>query len=1050
MMNGGDNLMQGIKILIVEDAAIVAKDIQHTLERLGYAVSAVVSSGEDAIKQAVEIHPDLVLMDIVLKGELDGIEAAERIRAECDIPIVFLTAHEDDVTLQRAKITEPFGYILKPFKERELDIGIQIALYRHQMEKRLRESEERYRRIVETAYEGIWAIDEENRTTFVNDRMAEMLGYDTEEMCDQPLLAFADEEWLTIARAKVARHREGVPEQYEFKFRRADGSDLWTIVSATPLLDKRGQYAGTLAMVTDITLHKQAEEKLLESEQQYRDLVENIDDVLYAVDEDGIVTYVSPAVESFIGYGPSEVIGRSFADFIHDEDAHRIREGFRVLLSGRTATNEYRVLHKSGTTCWVRTSSRPLLSGDRVVGVRGVLVDITKRREIESALRESESRLRSIFENAAVGIALTDADERFVDFNDTWCNMVGYSREELLGLTPRDVSAEGEPVVKFGSLDEGATEKKHVRLEKRYRRKDGTEFWGDLSISVLSDGDGRPGRMLGIIRDISERKQAEAALKESEAKFRSLAQQSPNMIFINQDGRIAYVNAKCEEVMGFSREEFLAPGFEFTALIAPESVDKIRANFRKHLDGQDLPPYEYALITKGGQRIEALITTKLISYDGERAILGIVTDITERVQIEEALQQYNRSLELLNQVSQALIATLDLPHIFERLLRAAVEIAHAEGSSVWLWDEDRPGELVCRAIYHQGEFRSPRDLRLGPGRGIAGWVAQKGESAAVTNAQGDSRFFPGVDRKIDFRTTSLLAVPLRMREHIHGVLEVVNKTGDPIYRGVASFDADDRVLVEMLAASAAIAIDNARLIDALRQYGMELEARNQDLDAFAHTVAHDLKNPLAYMVGFAELLEEDAAVMPEEAVRRYLHTIAQNGRKMTNIIDELLLLAGVRQLEQVALARLDMMEIVADAQRRLGDLIREHEAKITVPDSWPAAMGHGPWVEEVWVNFISNAVKYGGNPPRVELGADQQDDGDVRFWVRDNGSGLTREEQARLFTSFERLDRVRAKGHGLGLSIARRIVEKLGGQVGVASRVGHGSVFSFTLPSAER
>jgi signal transduction histidine kinase len=203
------------------------------------------------------------------------------------------------------------------------------------------------------------------------------------------------------------------------------------------------------------------------------------------------------------------------------------------------------------------------------------------------------------------------------------------------------------------------------------------------------------------------------------------------------------------------------------------------------------------------------------------------------------------------------------------------------------------------------------------------------------------------------------------------------------------------------------------------------------------------------MVGYAEVLEEDASSMPAEAVRRYLRTIAQNGRKMTNIIDELLLLAGVRKIKQVELVPLDMLAVVIDAQDRLADLIEAHQAEIILPDTWPTAMGHGPWVEEVWVNYISNAIKYGGRPPRVALGASQQADGAVRFWVRDNGPGLKPEEQARLFRSFERLDRVRAKGHGLGLSIALRIVEKLGGQVGVESQVGQGSVFSFTLPSAE-
>jgi len=143
---------------------------------------------------------------------------------------------------------------------------------------------------------------------------------------------------------------------------------------------------------------------------------------------------------------------------------------------------------------------------------------------------------------------------------------------------------------------------------------------------------------------------------------------------------------------------------------------------------------------------------------------------------------------------------------------------------------------------------------------------------------------------------------------------------------------------------------------------------------------------------------------------------------------------------------LDMASVVAEAQQRLAYMIEEYQAEITLPETWPVALGYGPWVEGVWVNYLSNAIKYGGQPPRVELGATVQADGAVRFWVRDNGPGLTPEEQARLFIPFMQLNQDRTNGHGLGLSIVQRIVKKLGGQVGVESEVGRGSVFSFTLP----
>jgi signal transduction histidine kinase len=236
---------------------------------------------------------------------------------------------------------------------------------------------------------------------------------------------------------------------------------------------------------------------------------------------------------------------------------------------------------------------------------------------------------------------------------------------------------------------------------------------------------------------------------------------------------------------------------------------------------------------------------------------------------------------------------------------------------------------------------------------------------------------------------------------------------------------------------------------ALQEYAQELEARNAELDAFAGTVAHDLKNPLAALLGLAGMLETSYERLSRERQVQSLRNMIESGRRMANIIDELLLLASVRKREQIPRDPLDMGAIVAEAQRRLAPRIAEYGAEISVPATWPLAVGYAPWLEQVWVNYLSNALKYGGRPPEVTIGYDPptSPDAPVRFWIRDNGTGLTPEAQQKLFLEFSRLDQVGTKGHGLGLSIVRRIIDKLGGQVGVESQVGQGSTFSFTLPS---
>jgi len=227
-----------------------------------------------------------------------------------------------------------------------------------------------------------------------------------------------------------------------------------------------------------------------------------------------------------------------------------------------------------------------------------------------------------------------------------------------------------------------------------------------------------------------------------------------------------------------------------------------------------------------------------------------------------------------------------------------------------------------------------------------------------------------------------------------------------------------------------------------------------DSKSFAQNVAHDLKTPLTTILGFASMLSDSGARIPPDKQKAALQAIVRTSLKMNNIIQELLLLAAVRQSE-VKTGPFEMAGVVSAAKQRLWSVIADAEAELIVPDvsSWPAVTGYAAWVEEVWINYITNAIKYGGKPPRVELGAEANymtlpnGRNMSRFWVRDNGKGIPPKDQAQLFNQFTRLDQVHADGHGLGLSIVARVIEKLGGEVGVESFPGQGSTFFFTLPA---
>ena len=243
----------------------------------------------------------------------------------------------------------------------------------------------------------------------------------------------------------------------------------------------------------------------------------------------------------------------------------------------------------------------------------------------------------------------------------------------------------------------------------------------------------------------------------------------------------------------------------------------------------------------------------------------------------------------------------------------------------------------------------------------------------------------------------------------------------------------------------------SRLQKTLEKQRFELQQQNHELEAFAHTVAHDLKNPFSSIFSLCDIIQENITHVPnkenlEIIDTEIIDTIQQLSHKSINIIDSLLLLASARN-QEVKMEPISTMDnIINQVRERLATMIEEYQGEIMTSTTWPTtALGYPPWIEEVWMNYISNGLKYGGKSPRLELGATTEN-GYFRFWIRDNGQGLTEEEQSHLFIPFSRISQVGIEGHGLGLSIVQRIIEKCGGQVGVESQVGQGSTFYFTLP----
>lgn len=681
-----------------------------------------------------------------------------------------------------------------------------------------------------------------------------------------------------------------------------------------------------------------------------------------------------------------------------------------------------------------------------VLGLVGLSLALILTWYIDSRRRHRDVLMLG---QVAEGVLLVDAEgEHIRAANRSARTLLGYNPSELTTLRLCDVVVPDEL--------NGSGAQFVLRSPRPYegawscRRKDGTVV--ELAVrATLYPGRGH-GTWSIALGDLAESRRLQAQLHSSETRFRVLFERSAiGIALIDLEGRVTGTNPTLQTMLGYNADELR--GMDFISVTHPDSRPADQNLWSDLVAGRrDRYETERSYVHKAGQAVWVRLLVSLVrGGPGEPEFaICMVEDITQRRHDAEILAHRARELAALYETSLAINAQPNLPTLLNAIVARAAELLDAHMGGLYLLRRD--GQTVEMVVSHHLPGMVPGTLvRLG--EGFVGRVAQSGEPIVID----DYRQWEGRPRVYDgspFRR--VIGVPLKLGERVIGVLAVTDE------RQTGRFSADDVRLLELFADQAAIAVENARLYDAaqhelaerkraeaaLRQSMIELQARNEDLDAFAHTVAHDLQNPLGTLIGFANALESDYGTLAANDMRTYLRTIGQTGRKMSNIVRELLLLAGVRKTD-VARRALDMALVVAEARERLAYEIREYQADVHIPVLWPRAVGYAPWIEEVWVNYISNGLKYGGRPPRLELGSNVLPDGRVRFWVRDNGAGLTPEEQASLFTPFTRISQARVTGHGLGLSIVKRIVEKLDGAVAVESEVGKGSTFSFTLPAAK-
>jgi PAS domain S-box-containing protein len=790
---------------------------------------------------------------------------------------------------------------------------------------------------------------------------------------------------------------------------------------------------------------RQTEKTRRDSEERYRLLAEHAQDLIYRyrlAPTPGF-EYVSSSSTAITGYTPEEHYADPDLGFklLHPDD--------RPLLQNLTQPSSFekplvlRWRRKDGRLIWTEQNNVPIHDDQgNLIALEGLARDITDRKLAEEALRASEARYRSLFARAqrqAQELTLLDqvrtAVARELDLPYLFqtvvkavANTFGYTQVSLYMLQDGVLKLQHQVgynhVIGRIPITQG--------ISGRVARTGQPVLLKD----VRTDPDFL-GAIEGIVSEVCvplfDRGQVAGALNVESTRGVELSEDDLNlMTALGQEISIAIERARLYTEARTS-EQFLQAvfdGIQDGISVLDNELNVVRVNrtmerryphalplsgkkcfavYHGRSEPCEVCPTRWALESRMPQMNQVPLTGPsgvegwlelhafpLLDADGRpTGVIEYVRDITERKQAEDALRNSREQLALIMDGVPALMAYVDSEERYLYVNKAYADwYGHAREDFIGM----RIRDLLDEQVYQR---------------------ASPYYKAALSG------------RRVSFENK---AYDKDWRERFVSVNFV------PHFDDTGSAKAFFALIQDIT--------ERKRTEEALRQSNLKLQARNEELDAFAQTVAHDLKAPLSHITGYADLLRSDYAVLPDDEKQRILRAIEQNGRKMGNIIDELLLLAEVRKADAQR-QPLDMAGVIAEAQQRVSGLVEAHHAIASLPDHpWPVALGYAPWIEEVWVNYISNAVKYGGRPPRIELGAELLPDGMARFWVRDNGRGIAPEDQRHLFTPFTRLDQIRARGHGLGLSIVRRIVEKLGGQVGVESQVGQGSTFYFTLPGA--
>lgn len=639
-------------ILVVEDDAIEAMDIKRTLSSFGYEVKGPVASGKSAMEKVSEFQPDLILMDISLKGDIDGIETAHKIRKNLNIPSIFLTAHSDELTVEKAKIAEPQGYLIKPFDDIELKHAIEIALYRNKMETKLKESEKKFQLLFDRTPVPYQSLDQKGYFLDVNQAWLDTMGYSREEVIGKNFSEFLSPDFAAHFEKNFPRFKEaGEIHGVRFKMLRKDGSVIFVEYDGKIGYDEMGNFKQTHCIFHDITEKYEMEKALKASFEKEYFLAEIIRNASMAVSVgyvDGSIGIFNNAFLKLTGYPEEELKTLKWENLtpekwweIERENLHRLHE------TKKPVRYEKEYLKKDGSVISVEMVVNPYLDDDgNIKSYFAFINDITDRKKIENNLIESESLLRGLFDNSPSGIAVYDVkndgskgkDYIIKEFNKTALKIEGKKIEDVIGKSLKDLRPN---IDQYGLIDifkkvwetgETTHYPAKVYVDDKYYN------WYENHVFKIPNGE-----IVAIYEDVTAQKMAEEALKSSEDSL-NLTLNAVNVGIWDWDlptGNAVF-SPKYYTMLGYEPYDFPQNYDSWRNLVHPEDIGFVEQEIQKKIATHGNYSIEMRMKTKSGKWRWIFTEGKVIERDQNGApvrMVGTHKDITERINMEKALYE---------------------------------------------------------------------------------------------------------------------------------------------------------------------------------------------------------------------------------------------------------------------------------------------------------------------------------------------------------------------------------------------------------------------------